>query len=70
MKPNLITSIATRRNPAIAGIPSCAVMAKRLGFKRPEKTIPSFGGAGFGYPTYCHSWDLGTRVIREGRYMA
>jgi len=30
----------------------------------------SFSGLSFGYPTNSHSWDLETRIIREGRYMA
>jgi hypothetical protein len=74
MKTNLIKSIATRRNPAMTGTPSCAVMAFRQGSARLESTIaikprPLFAGSSFGYPTSNHQWDQES-FIREERCMA
>src|SRR3970282_2162670 len=39
MNTNLITSIATRRNPAVAGIPFCPAMAIGQSLPRPEEMI-------------------------------
>lgn len=75
MNENKITSIATERNPAIVGMPSCAATANRQGFKRFEPMITidsecSFSGSNCGYPSNSHPWSLGTGIIREGQQMA
>ena len=75
MNTTLITSIATRRNSAMAGIPSCPAMANSQSLPRPEGMTGfdsrfSFYGTHFGHPVRSFSKDLGTRNIREGRHMA
>jgi hypothetical protein len=75
MKTNLITLIATTRNPAIAGIPWCPAMANGQGLPRLNGMTgfdyrSSFKGAHFEHPIHGHSWNLNTGNIRKGRYMA
>jgi hypothetical protein len=75
MNTNLTTSIATKRNPVIAGIPCCPAMANGQGLPRPEGLSGfdsrfSFYRTHFGHPVLGYSWNLGTKNIREGRQMA
>jgi hypothetical protein len=75
MNTKLIASIATRRNPAKAGILSCTATAIGQGLPRVEGMTEFdprsfFHGAYFGHPVRGFSWHLGTRNIREGRQMA
>lgn len=75
MKPNLITTLAIRRNPTLAGMASAGVPTSCRGQQRFTRVLSLGARSGLdsnviGHPVRGYSWHLPKRMIREEREMA